>query len=292
MRVENLALLLFLVSIAVMPAAANAQTPRDVLLDVCNESPVTVATAAAYRTSPADSRTLRTWFLVQPGTCLEGALNNVVGDDVDLHVMSGEFFWPAGEGDVAHCVPAGSTTSLVSSPPCAGANTDRAFRRVPIETTGLRGPGGRNYGRVNWRVRCGDLDLIDAGLCSGAPRNAQGLAQPVRTLEVCNIGRRTASVAVTGAPEGPNVTVLARAELGRDECRNVYRGYPFANTLLVADVGRTFRDQDGEVCLPEHDSVGEMSSDGGCGSDHRRASGFTIVSFRENVGRFTAYVGR
>lgn len=290
MRVSSLVLALFCAVLT--PVAAQAQTPRDVLLDVCNDTPVTVATAAAYRTSPADSRTLRTWFLVQPGACLEGALNNVVGDDVDLHVMSGEFFWPAGEGDVAHCVPAGSTTSLASSPPCAGANTKRAFRRAPVGTTGLRGPGGRSYGRVSWRVRCMDLNVEDAGLCSGAPRNAQGLAQPVRTLEVCNIGRRPARVAVTGAPEGPNVTVLARAELARDECRDVYRGYPFANTLLVTEYGRTFGDQDGEVCLLEDGALGEMSSGGRCGDDDRRASGFTIVSFRENVGRFTAYVGR
>lgn len=289
MRVTSLVLVLVFAVVA--PAAVHAQTPGDVLLNVCNDTSVTVATAAAYRTSPSENRTLRTWFLVQPGACLEGALNNVVGDDVDLHVMSGEFFWPAGEGDVAHCVPAGSTTSLTSSPPCAGSNTERAFRRTPVDTTGLRGRGGRNFGRVNWRVRCTDLNDVDAGLCTGAPRDAQGLAQPVRTLEVCNIGRRTASVAVTGAPEGANVTVLARAEIARDECRDVYRGYPFANTLLVADLGRTFRDQDGEVCLPEDGVAGEMPSGGRCGGD-RQPSGFTIVSYRENVARFTAFVGR
>lgn len=288
MRVSGLVLFLCLVA----PVAAQAQAPRDVLLNVCNDTSITVAAASAYRTSPADSRTLRSWFLIQPGACLEGALNNIVGDDVDLHVMSGEFFWPAGAGDASYCVPAGSTTSMASSPPCTGANTPRAFHRATVETTSLRGSGGRYLGRANWRIRCEDLDLVDAGLCVGAPRDAQGLAQPVRTLEVCNIGRRAAKVAVTGAPDGANVSVLARAELARDECREVYRGYPFANTLLVADFNRTFSDQDGQVCLAENDEVGVMSSGGRCGRDGRRASGFTIVSFGQNTGRYTAYVGR
>ena len=74
-----------LMMVALSAAHAVAQAPRDVLLDVCNDTGVAIAVAAAYGTDPTSARVLRSWFLVQPSACLEGALNNVVGDAIDMH---------------------------------------------------------------------------------------------------------------------------------------------------------------------------------------------------------------
>ena len=44
-----------------LSSPAQAQAPRDVLLEVCNQTGFTVAAAAAYRTTLAESRALRSW---------------------------------------------------------------------------------------------------------------------------------------------------------------------------------------------------------------------------------------
>jgi uncharacterized membrane protein len=200
---------------------ASAQAPRDVLLNVCNDTGFTIAAASAYRTSPAETRTLRSWFQIEPGACLEGALNNVVGDSLDLHVMSGIWQWPAGLSDATYCLPANATFSLAGTTPCPEALEPRGFRRLEIVASAHRG-----VGQVNYRIRCIDLDAADANLCVGAPRDAQGLALPVREVEVCNNGVDVGRVAAIGQDAAGVFDAIHWRDIPAGQCAIVYRGFP------------------------------------------------------------------
>ncbi|WP_339745964.1 hypothetical protein [uncultured Maricaulis sp.] len=220
-----------------VPAQAQAQAPRDVLLEVCNQTGFAVAAAAAYRTTPSEARTLRTWFLIAPGQCLNGALNGVIGDDLDLHVMSGSWTWPANETRTDYCVPAAATLTLATAPPCSPEKQPRAFIRLPVETTNHRGPGGRNFGRVGYQVRCEGLSGGDAALCPGAPTDARGMAAFVHELEVCNNGSRPAQAAAGHTRTDGGLEFDAWNEIAGGTCEVIYRGFPQGNHVLYAQRG-------------------------------------------------------
>ena len=176
-------LCLIAVLAVVFPSAARAQASRDVLLNVCNDTGLVAAAAAAYRTGPGDGRTLRSWFLIEPGTCLDGALNNVAGDSLDLHVMSGSFHWPGDDGRT-YCVPAGSTFAVASQPPCANGSQERAFVSLPIEV------------RVRAGIHTGDIDLTDSGyvgLTVHAAARIMAAAHGGQTLMSGDTARRCSS---------------------------------------------------------------------------------------------------
>ena len=228
-----------------------AQTPRDVLLDVCNDTGFTVAVASAHGTDPSEARTLRSWFLVEAGQCLEGALNNVVSEQVDLHVMSGAWVWPARGGDAQYCVPANSSFQLASSPPCSGQSRERNFRRIPVELTSQRISGGRYLGRISYRIRCSDQSGNDAVLCEASPRDDRGFASPVKDLEVCNTSRSSARITAMEATQAGDFIVKDTVEVPEGECEIVYHGYPADNHLLL--MGWRVGDMnDYEIlCLPQ-----------------------------------------
>lgn len=276
---------LFLMSVP----AASAQ--RSVLLDVCNETGFRVATAAAYQTRPDGPATLRTWFLIEPGACLEGALNGVTGGTVDLHVMSGEWHWPTRIVDQTWCVGASGGTTTASSEPCGAGQQARNFRTTPIELLSQRDGSGRAVGRVSWRVRCSDLSAEDAALCVSAPVNAQGMAQPVRTLETCSTGRRPIDVAVL-EPDGTGANTMASVQrIAPGTCQDVFRGFPAAGSLLVAVAGPWHTGMDGEVCLPADRFGDARHPQGDCGPGEVSA-GYQIVRFPEHTARYSTYFNR
>jgi len=268
---------LFLVS----PTKALAQ--RDVLLNVCNEAGFSVAIAAAYRTMATESRTLRSWFLVESGQCLEGAVNNVVGNTVDLHVMSGEWRWPARAGDAVYCTPAGSTFAQATGEPCSGASQARNYVRLPISASRYRG-----VGQVDYRVRCEGLSVADAALCVGAPRDERGLARIVRTLEVCHGGRGEADAVVLLPRTDGAYDLVARQTLASGECADLYRGFPAGNQVLVGAVGRANEDVDRRICLPDGVDGPFAATDAACPTG--RVVHAEAHVFRTNVSRFTAYL--
>lgn len=265
--------------------ATAAQAQRTVMLDVCNDTPFRVATAAVYTTSPGGPETLRTWFLVEPGACLQGGLNGVAGAAVDLHAMSGEWRWPAREGDRVWCVPASGTTSLASGEPCPSGQQARTFRRMPIEITGQRGPGGVAVGRVSWRVRCNDLDMADAALCPSAPADEQGLAQPVRTLEVCNPRGNPVDVAVLETGPGGDLVAGPVETVPGQACADVYRGFPPDRTVALAQLGERFSSREGEACI----GAPAATASSAC-PDGQVLSGYRRHRFGERTARFTAFI--
>tara|TARA_R110002072_G_scaffold9068_10_gene44569 strand:- start:582 stop:1457 length:876 start_codon:yes stop_codon:yes gene_type:complete len=277
-----------------LAAPARAQPPRDVLLEVCNQTGFAVAAAAAYRTSPADSRTLRSWFLIGPGACLNGALNGVVGDDLDLHVMSGSWFWPAGETGTDYCVPADATLTLASTPPCSAGRQERSFVRLPVESTSRRGPGGRNFGRVGYRIRCEALSGQDAALCPGAPTDARGMAAFTRELEVCNQSSRAAQVAVGETQADGGLEFHNWQEIAGGSCAVVYRGFPRRDQLLFAQ--RTQTVSTGLICLADTGGGAGLatpreSSRETCPAARPVEAAYETVEFGVRTGRVTMYAG-
>ncbi|WP_417487195.1 DUF1036 domain-containing protein [Maricaulis sp.] len=266
---------------AMSPAKALAQ--RDVLLNVCNEAGFSVAIAAAYRTTSTESRTLRSWFLVEPGQCLEGAVNNVVGHSLDIHVMSGEWRWPARSGDAVYCTPAASTFAQATGEPCSGASQARNYVRLPIGASRYRG-----IGQVDYRVRCDRLSVDDAALCVGAPRDERGLAQIVRTLEVCHGGRGEADTVVLLPRADGAYDLVARQTLASGECADLYRGFPAGNRVLVGAVGRNNEDVDRRICMPDGVDGPFAATDAACPTG--RVVHAEAHVFRTNVSRFTAYL--
>lgn len=298
MRSVILGLVMALVNLG--PAAAQA--PRDVLLDVCNDTGVVVAVASAYATDPTSARVLRSWFLVQPATCLEGALNNVVGDSLDLHVMSGEFRWPAGGGDNQYCVPASSYFGGAASAPCRLSGQQlRDFKQVSVQSTRLRGRNGTNFGRASYRIDCSALAPADAPLCRRAPTDERGLAQPVRELEYCNNTRRAVRVTAFADEHGDHFEDHRWSELVPDACALIYRGFPEENeVLIIADPDAGIEqgsDATERVCLSET-GTGALNSRMLMGGDEACPTGLPSrhdvrrLRFGAYTHRHTAYVNR
>ncbi|WP_417481098.1 hypothetical protein [Maricaulis sp.] len=277
-------------------APVQAQAPRDVLLEVCNQTGFAVAAAAAYRTTPAQSRTLRSWFMIAPGECLNGALNGVVGDDLDLHVMSGSWVWPSRETAQTYCVPADATMTPASAPPCAAGRQARAFTRLPIEATSHRGPGGRNFGRVSHRVRCADLGAADAGLCPGAPTDRRGMAEFVRELEVCNLVSGAVPTTVGEMKPDGSMEFLGWQALAAGECRVIYRGFPRDRQILLVSASDHVQN-DGLVCMTENTqglilAIPRADHNVTCPNERPLRGSYETVVFGEQTGRLTMYVGQ
>lgn len=279
---------LCLLALVCTSAAAQAQAPRDVLLNICNDTRFAVASAAAYRTSPQSGQTLRAWFMVQPGECLEGALNGVAGDTLDLHVMSGSFRWPATSGDSAFCVPAAGGLQFASFPPCGGGLQARNFRTHTIEQTSRRGAGGRRLGRVSWRISCNDLSAEDAALCLQAPRDERGLAQLVRTLEVCNSGRRSVEVLALIPRPDDSYDAGEPHTLAAGTCAPVYRGFPPQNQLLAAATYARGRNSFEPLCWFTDSNSVITSPDGTCPSSARALTA-RLAAFGEFTDAYTVY---
>ncbi|WP_291845109.1 DUF1036 domain-containing protein [Maricaulis sp.] len=270
-------------ALAILVAAAPVHAQRDILLNVCNETGFSVAVAAAYRTNPTEDRTLRSWFLVEPGDCLEGAVNNVVGPSLDMHVMSGEWRWPARSGDAVYCAPADSTFALATTEPCSAGREPRNFVRLPIGASRYRG-----LGQVDYRVRCESLSGQDAALCVGAPRDERGLAQIVRTLEVCNAGSGVADTLAFVSRADGRFDIAGRQTIAGGECVDLYRGFPTGNLVMVGAVGRANDDGSVVFCLPETQEGVVQPSSVGCSAG--RVIQAEMHVFRANVARFTAYL--
>lgn len=291
--------LIFLAGLG-LGAPTQAQAPRDVLLEVCNQTGFAVATAAAYRTTPADSHTLRTWFLIAPGDCLNGALNGVVGNDLDLHVMSGSWSWPAAESGADYCVPADAAVTLASAPPCSPGRQARAFVRLPVEPTSRRGPGGQNFGRVGYRITCEGLSAEDADLCPGAPTDARGMAAFVRELEVCNQGNQPVQVAAGETRVDGSLAFRAWQEIAGSTCGLIYRGFPHGDHVLFARRGDGDSDGEGLVCMPDSDSASaapvlatpRTSRREACPVERPLRAVYEVVEFRAQAGRMTVFAGR
>ncbi|SDL61928.1 hypothetical protein [Maricaulis salignorans] len=277
-------------------APVQAQAPRDVLLEVCNQTGFAVAAAAAYRTTPAPSRTLRSWFMIAPGECLNGALNGVVGEDLDLHVMSGSWVWPARETAQTYCVPADATLTLASVPPCSANRRARDFTRLPVEATSRRGPGGRNFGRVVHRIHCEDLGAADAGLCPGAPVDPRGMAAFVRELEVCNNGRGPVPVSAGQVTTSGGLEFQPWQALAAGECRVIYRGFPRDGQVLLAP-GPDSLAGGGLVCMTDNAdgpvfAAPRAGRSEACPQERPLPGSYETVVFGAQTGRMTMFAGQ
>jgi len=290
MRCLSIVRALAAAALLALGAATPALAQRTVMLDVCNDTGFSVATAAAYRTGPGENRTMRTWFLIEPGACLEGGLNGVTGDDIDLHVMSGVWTWPSGAGDRTWCVSPDGSISMASGEPCSDRQAARGFHTTPIEITGQPGPGGLNVGRVSWRIRCRDLGAADAALCPGAPVDAQGMARPVRTLEICSTGRTDRPIVILEALASGDFAIDGQHVLPGGTCGDLYRGFPETDEVMVAEIGVVTVSQDGQLCLPiPADSDWPASRH--C-AEGEAIAGYRIHAFAPNVSRSTIYVSQ
>lgn len=283
-------LLVLFVALALLPTA-KAQAPRDVLLNICNDTGFAVATAAAYRTSPLPDQVLRNWFLVQPGECLDGALNGVVGETLDLHVMSGSFRWPQAAGDHELCVPAGSGLQFASEPPCPASQETRSFRTHPITNSGRRGSGNRLMGQISARISCFDLAPEEVQLCAQAPRDERGLAQITRTLEVCNSYPRDLRVTAFEPQADGSLRTGEAAFLAQSDCLGLYRGFPPQQSVLVGfEVARLPDNAEG-ICWFEASGAASLATHQTC-PDGATPMAYRTAAFRAFTDQYTVYIAR
>lgn len=227
-------------------AAAQAPTPPlSTSVNLCNETPVTVAFAVTRPTAPGVT-TQRGWFNVEPGACLSGAIGTGSGGVAGVHARSGSFDWP-GEGGTRQCVAAGAMDRPARTPPCTASEREAVFAAAPIEAQ------GRRY-LIEHTVRCGDISASDAAFCERGARDAQGFAALVRRIEACNPGPGPMRVAVAADRLGGAWRVDGWESVAPDSCAVVWRGQPSSGTVFVrAEFGDQERDgtlDDIAFCTP------------------------------------------
>lgn len=232
---------------------AMQPTGGDLVVNLCNETPVTVAYTVSY-TSGAGLDIQRGWFNVPPRDCLNGRIGATSGGLAYVHVRSGTFEWPASDSPgrlQAWCVPPASHESPARVPPCNSSTREASHIPVGLERS------GRQY-RLDYTVTCEGLG-DDAGLCRSSRPGRDGFAQPVRELRVCNI--RDVDVLVgelSGLPRS-TATVANWHEIQAGQCRAVFRdmrepgSYYFLTPLADIQGGEFFSSSSEAYCV----SLGE-----------------------------------
>ncbi|MCW5724331.1 MAG: DUF1036 domain-containing protein [Maricaulaceae bacterium] len=210
-----------------LSAPAQAQAARQALMTFCNDAHFAIGVAASYAVDPSGRRMTRGWFRVEANSCIEGAIDGVVGDEILLHARSGEWTWPA-SGGAEYCAPYYSFLQAAARPPCESEETRLSrFTAVPLRAfrTG--------WARGSWRVGCADLAGESAELCRVTPRDRDGFATPLRVLEVCNRTGSTALTAVAWPPGDGEVLVSGWYSLPAGECGELMQGFPPASVAYV-----------------------------------------------------------
>jgi uncharacterized membrane protein len=265
--------------------AQPAGAPAPLVVELCNATPARVAYSIVYPGRAGVDRR-RGWLTVEPGDCLEGAIGTTVGGRAYVHAMSGEFRWPGRGSDRASCLPATAHDDPAVSPPCAGGTRQSAFQAVPIEAR-------RRQYRLSYRVSCSGLSVSDQDWCRTGRRGAQGFAEAVRTLEVCNATSLDVRLAIAAeAPNGRDRQIKGWLPLGAGGCIDAWRGLTGEGVVYVhAAGGAPMNHESGlaRYCVPsgtDFERRASWSGDASCEEGARLVS-FRPVRFGENVSHMT-----
>lgn len=287
---------LFLLTAFCLSAAAQAQAPRPVVLNACNDAPFAIGIAAAYRNDPTDQRLVRGWFEIAPGDCLEGNLGNIVGNEVWLGAVSGSWRWPASDAaDVRYCMPAQTYFGRARPEGCGDDERLTGFQRMPVS------PFRSGWGRVQVRYGCDDFPEADAVLCRQTQPGRDGLAAPLNTLEVCNTWPVDAEIAAGASADFAGFEMTGWVRIPATLCRDVYRGFPAGGEVWFAarraDSHHAPPAHEGRLCVADEDFSasgprGSFVNAGQCPAGAPVTIGAQRVRFGPNVERFQAYVPR
>lgn len=247
----------------IMAAALQAGAPATLNVALCNDTPFRAAFSIEHAAGPG-RRVRRGWLTVPAGECLRGSIGPTTGREALAHARSGAWRWPADGARM--CVPASTHDGPAALPPCPDSEREVAGQTVSLTAAGR----GRT---LEYRISCADLGP-DAALCESSPTDAQGFAQPVKRLEICN-----------------------RSGEAADVCREVYRGFPpngraavnariGGADLMASDGGPRFCPSGGAGprTLP-------AAASGEC-PDGAAPLAFTQIAFRAQVSTFTYEIGR
>lgn len=275
---------------------ASAQAPRPIVIEACNDMPFAIGIAAAYRNMPSGDPVLRAWYEVPAHDCLEGGLGEMVGDHLYLAVVSGEWRWPrAGNVDRQFCTPEGSFFGRARPGDCLGDEQLTGFEQVPIH------PFRSGWGRVEIRYACSDLAEADQALCEQTRPGRDGMAEPVRSLQVCNGWDEDAEIAVGASSDFVDFEVSGWQIIPAISCRTVWRGFPAGGEVWFAT--RAARDghvpyaDDGRLCVASatfsaSGARGSLLNAGQCPADAPEAVHAQRVRFQEFVAQYQANVPR
>lgn len=283
---------------ALAPAGVEAQAARSVLLRLCNDAPFDAGAAVAYRTGTSDSRTVQGWFLIPAGECLEGGLDGLAGGQIGIHVLSGEWRWPVYDVGAEYCTPAnGFRRPDASGPPCGENERPARFEPVTIN------PYRYGWGVVDFRVSCDDFPPEDRVLCDQTPRASDGMATPLRTLEVCNNDDASARLAIAEMRTGGRLRVSGWVTVEGGACRDVYRGFPADDVLRIhvltasGPVGSDENERADRICIADADFEAEAPAPGllnttYCPATAPDAVPFQTIRFGPRVARFTYLIAK
>ncbi len=275
---------------------ASAQAARPVVIEACNEAPFAIGLAVAFRDTPGERRMVRGWFEVAAGDCLEGGLGDMVGDELWIGAVSGEWAWPPeAASQIGYCTPPDTFFGLAQDSDCRDGERLTRFRPQPIR------PFRSGWGRVETRFSCEDLPPEDAALCRRTPAGPDGLAAPLRVLEVCNTWTVDAEVSVGTSADFVGFESSGWTRIPATLCRTVYRGFPAGNEVWFAarraDTGHAPRAEDGSLCVANADFTasgarGSFVNAGQCPPEAPLQLPAQRVRFGRNVSHFQHTVPR
>ena len=276
--------------------AAEAQSPRPVLLEACNDTSFAIGVSAVFHTDPTDNQVVRGWFQIAPGDCLEGGLGDIVGGDIGLGAVSGEWRWPVqDQGDEQFCMPAQTYFGRARGGECDEIERLIDFERRPIS------PFQSGWGRVQVRYSCDDFDAVDSALCQQTQTGRDGLALPLNSLEVCNTWIVDAEIASGAGADFAGFEASGWLRIPATQCRVVYRGFPAGGEVWFAarraDNHYAPMAHDGQLCVAEEtfDVSGPRSSivnSGQCPPSAPIQIPAQRVRFGPHVSQYQAYVPR
>ena len=287
---------LAIIALILTAAAANGQAARPVVMVACNDAPFAIGIAVAYHNDPTSARVARGWFQVPAGECLEGGLGEIVGDALWIGAVSGEWRWPtATQIDETYCAPAQTFFGVAQSGTCPDRERSVGFERVSIS----RFRSG--WGRIDIRYACEDFEDAEAALCLRTQAGADGLAEPVRTLEVCNTWNVAAEIAIGSSTDFVGFEMTGWTTIPATLCQTVYRGFPAGGEIWFAarrsdNHHFPFTDE-GEICVAQTDfqatgARGSFVNAGQCPADAPRLVPAQAVRFGRSVSQFQDFVPR
>lgn len=253
--------------LAIVGALALQSGESDLVVDLCNETPVVVAYSVNFPAA-SGSEIQRGWFNVPPGDCLEGRIGATSGGQALIHVRSGSWVWPVEENgprQSTRCVPPASHEMAARTPPCGNTMREVSHVRVGLEAY------GRQY-RLSYSVSCSDLGE-DASLCRSARPDRDGFAQVVRETRLCNVTDKPVLVAELASPPRSSARVETWHRVEAGQCRAAFRDmrspgqYYFLTPLIDIEGGELFAAGSDAFCVAPTEGLPE--------SDARRASGLS-----------------
>ncbi|GJL97011.1 MAG: hypothetical protein DHS20C06_08280 [Hyphobacterium sp.] len=262
----------------------------------CNDAPFAIGIAVAYRNDPTPSRVARGWFQVPAGECLEGGLGEIVGNEIWIGAVSGEWRWPfGGQVDESFCTPPDTFFGVAQTGNCSDSERLVGFERTAIS------PFRSGWGRIDIRYACEDFSDGDAILCAQTATGPDGLAEPVRTLEICNTWFVEAEIAVGSSADFVGFEMTGWISIPPTLCQTVYRGFPAGGEVWFAarrSINHYFPHTDeGNICVAENDfaasgPAGSFINAGRCPASAPLQVPAQRVRFGRSISRFQDFVPR